>query len=395
MKPGWRKWLSRLLKLVVCGGALWYLSDKVAVRDQVRLAGDPDRRLILLSEAEGSVRVRDPDTNEEREVPRTEVASPEQLPAGRRPVERGLASVARRAEPGWAFWSLLAMGPGTFIMAWRLRLLLSIQDIRLSLRDAVWLTFAGNFFNFAMPGTTGGDLYKAYHVARQTSKRAEGVTIVLLDRAIGLISFLLLAACTIAFYAATRGERLGQYGWWVGYLMVGLIVFSLLFFSRRVRRWIRYDSLLARLPFGDKLRRVDDTAFQFRFHARRTLAALLGTLVNHFCMITSIYFLALALGIHAHGEHRPVDLYLASLLATSVGFLLAAVPISFQGFGLFEAVFYRVFVEGGWCSATEMLALTLGLRLVQIVWSLPGVIAPWLGFARPPGREETTMTAVP
>jgi hypothetical protein len=33
-----------------------------------------------------------------------------------------------------------------------------------------------------------------------------------------------------------------------------------------------------------------------------------------------------------------------------------------------------------------MLALTLGLRLVQIIWSLPGVVVPWLGFARP--RED-------
>ncbi len=393
MTPGLRKWLSRLVKLVVCGGALWYLSDKVAVRDYVRLADDPDRRLILVAETEDTLRVRDPKTGAEREASRTALATPDQLTGGRRGIERGLASVARQTDPGWAIWALLAMGPGTFIMAWRLRLLLSIQDIRLSAREAIWLTFAGNFFNFAMPGTTGGDLYKAYYVARQTSKRAEGVTIVLLDRAIGLISFLLLATCTIAFYAATRGERLGQYGWWVGYLMVGLIVFSLLFFSRRVRKWIRYESLLSRLPFGDKLRRVDDTAFQFRFHARKTLASLLGTLVNHFCMITSIYFLALALGIHPHGQHTSIDLYLASLLATSVGFLLAAVPISIQGFGLFEAVFYRVFVEGGWCSATEMLALTLGLRLVQIIWSLPGVITPWLGFTRPPDGGTTTVTS--
>lgn len=383
MTPGLRKWLLRLIKLAVCGGALWYLSDKVAVRDYVRLASAPDRQLILVAESEDTLRVRDPETGEENEASRTELATPDQLAGSRRGIERGLASVARQTDPGWAFWALLAMGPGTFIMAWRLRLLLVIQEIRLSLRDAVWLTFAGNFFNFAMPGTTGGDLYKAYHVARQTKRRTEGVTIVLLDRVIGLVSFLLLATCTIAFYALTRGERLGQYGWWVGYLMVGFIVFALLFFSRRVRKWIRYDALLARLPFGDRLRRIDDTAFQFRFHSWRTLLALLGTLVNHFFMITSIYFLALALGVHPHEGHTSIDLYLASLLATSVGFLLAAVPVSIQGFGLFEAVFYRVFVEGGWCSATEMLALTLSMRLVQIVWSLPGIAVPWLGFARP------------
>ena len=38
-----------------------------------------------------------------------------------------------------------------------------------------------------------------------------------------------------------------------------------------------------------------------------------------------------------------------------------------------------------------MLALTLGARLIQVLWALPGVLVPWLGFARPPadGASET------
>jgi hypothetical protein len=82
---------------------------------------------------------------------------------------------------------------GSDEMLAELRLLLSMQQISTSLRDATLLTFAGNFSNVAVPGTTGGDLYKAYHIARQTHKTAEGVAIVFLDRAVGLISFLLLA----------------------------------------------------------------------------------------------------------------------------------------------------------------------------------------------------------
>jgi hypothetical protein len=67
-----------------------------------------------------------------------------------------------------------------------------------------------------------------------------------------------------------------------------------------------------------------------------------------------------------------------------VGYLFAAVPISIQGFGLLEAVFIKVMVDGQWCDNSTMLALTLGMRLVQIVWSLPGIIVPWLGLERPP-----------
>lgn len=385
MNPATKKRLSRLLKLAVCAGALWYLSDKVALRDHARLAEEPGKAYILVSESPETLQLRDPDTGRVFDVPPSALARPEQLQKGWRSLEPGLLSIARRADWRWTAWSLLAMGPSILIMAWRLRLLLTTQDISLSLRDATLLTFAGNFFNFALPGTTGGDLYKAYHIAVRTHKRAEGVTIVLLDRAIGLISFLLIATGGIVVLSLMHKEMIGVYGQWVGWLMIASIIGGAMFFSRRVRRWIRYDALLARLPFADKLRRIDETTFSFRWHPWATTASLLVTLVNHALIIVSVYCLARGLGIEARAGRTESELLLASLLCTTVGFLFAAIPISFQGFGLFEAVFYRVLVEGGWSTPSQMLALTVGVRLLQIVWSLPGIVVPWLGFARPTG----------
>lgn len=391
--PTAKKSLSRLLKLAVCAGALWYLSDKVSFRDYVRLAEAPAKTLILLRESPDTLRVRDPADDRERDVPRSSLARPDQLQKGWRDLEPGLLSIARRADWRWTGWSLLAMGPSIFIMAWRLRLLLTVQHIPLSLRDATLLTFAGNFFNFAMPGTTGGDLYKAYHIAVRTSKRAEGVTIVLLDRIIGLISFLLIATGGILVLAALRKEMIGVYGRWVGWLMVAFMVGTALYFSRRVRRWFRFDALLTRLPLADKLRRIDETTFSFRWHPWATAASLLATLLNHFLIIASVYCLAHALGIEPRNGRTEGELFMACLLCTTVGFLFAAIPISFQGFGLFEAVFYRVLVEGGWCTPSQMLALTVGMRLVQIIWSLPGIVVPWLGFARPTSIENEVPAA--
>lgn len=369
------------LKLAVCVGALWYLSDKVALNDFARLKDDPQRRVRLISQDGDSLRIVDPDTGDTRTIPRSRLATPDELRKGQRPIERGMKTIAAGANWRWATWAFIAYGPVIFILAWRLQCLLAVQEIRIGFRDSLLLTFAGSFFNFAMPGTTGGDLYKAFHIARMTTRRTEGITIILLDRVMGLVSFLLIAAVTIlAFW---RTDMIGFYGRWVGYLTVGFFVAGGLFFSRRMRRWIGYESLLKRLPFADKLQRIDETTFSFRFHPWQTVFALVSTLVSHFLIITSIYFTARALGIHASTYHADVNLYWAILLASVVGFLLAAVPISIQGFGLMEAVFFKVLVEGGWSTSSQMLALTLGLRLVQIIWSLPGVVAPWLGYARP------------
>lgn len=376
-----KKWMSRAVKFGFCAVAIWYLSTKVTINDHARLGENPSLEYLLIAEEGDTLRLRHPDSGAERIVPRSALAERTRLDKGQQPIEYGLKSLAGKADRSWLGLAILAIGPTTFFMAWRLKLLLAVQDIAIGLRESILLTFAGNFFNFAMPGTTGGDIYKAYHIARRTHKRTEGVTVVLLDRVIGLISFLILAA--LAMMLAHRRNMLGTYGQWVGYLMVALFVCGCLYFSRRVRNLVRYEALLHRLPLADKLRRVDETAFSFRFHPRQAIAALLVTLVSHGFFVTSVYYLARSFGVLPHGDQTHGQLYLAIMLCVFVGYLFASIPISIQGFGLLEAVFIRVLVEGGWSSMNQMLAITLGARLVQVLWALPGVLVPWLGLPRP------------
>ncbi len=390
MKKAATRWTSRLIKLAVCGAALVYLSSKVTLEDYARLASDPQTKHIILSEKRGPdgmrlLTIRDATTGDERTVHESQLADQERLreiAKDYRPIEKGLKSVVFDADWRWTSASLIAFAPVTFIIAWRLRVLLLTQDIRLSYRDALLLTFAGNFFNFAMPGTTGGDIYKAYHIAKKTHKRTEGITVVILDRVFGLVSFLLIAV--VAIFVARKTLEIGGYGTSVGFVMLAFVVCGMMYFSRRARRAIGFERLIARLPLADKLRRIDETAFSLRHHRRQTVLSLIVTIVSHFIIVLSIYFLARGLGIHPNLGRSASELFTAVLIATVVGYLFAAVPISIQGFGLLEAVFIRVLVQGQWCDNSTMLALTLGMRLVQIVWSLPGIVVPWLGLERPP-----------
>ncbi len=384
MSAAKKKWISRLVKFGVCLVAVLYLRSNVSLDDRIKLIGSPDEKHEVISYNDRSVTIRDENSGQERVVPWAVVEKAPEDRENTDAIERGLISIVRQTDWSWAGWALLAFGPATFCIAWRLRLLLKMQSISIRYRDSLLLTFAGNFYNFAMPGTTGGDLYKAYHIAKRTHKRTEGVTVVFLDRVIGLISFLLLSA--VAIYLARHRGTIGWFGSAIGYSMLVFFVTVGLFFSRRVRRWIRYDAILKRLPFASVVRRVDETAFNFRYHPRQTITALLVTIFVHFFFISAVYLLARGLGIHPSGEATATGLYLAVFLAVVVGYLFAAIPISIQGFGLLEAVFIKVLVEGGWCGMSEMLALTLGARLVQVVWALPGAIVPWLGFGRPPGH---------
>lgn len=78
-------------------------------------------------------------------------------------------------------------------VAYRLKLLMSGQKILLSIKDAVYLTFIGYFFNNFLPTAIGGDIAKAYYASKKTNNKAASYAAVLADRILGLISTLLIA----------------------------------------------------------------------------------------------------------------------------------------------------------------------------------------------------------
>ena len=85
---------------------------------------------------------------------------------------RKLAQVADRWE-----WMLAAQIPFTFVLllsALRWRVVLSAQGIHYSVRETFSLTMIGWVFNQLMLGTVGGDVVKAYLVAREHPKLPGG-----------------------------------------------------------------------------------------------------------------------------------------------------------------------------------------------------------------------------
>ena len=87
------------------------------------------------------------------------------------------------------------------LMALRLSLLFRPHNLKLSLGSAFRLTLVGQFFSAFLPGGAGGDVVKLYYATRENrGRRTEIVAIVLFDRAIGLISLLILSLLIAAFF---------------------------------------------------------------------------------------------------------------------------------------------------------------------------------------------------
>ena len=90
----------------------------------------------------------------------------------------------------------------------------------------------------------------------------------------------------------------------------------------------------------------------------------------------------------AIGLKGSAELY---FICVPIGFLIQAVPITPpQAFGVLEYAYIQFFARGGLQgdnSESAAVAFALAVRLIQLVWAVPGVLVPLLGAHMPKKRE--------
>jgi uncharacterized protein (TIRG00374 family) len=82
--------------------------------------------------------------------------------------------------------------PVLLIVSWRWRMLLGVHGVHLRFWRIFELNMIGQFFSAFLVGTTGGDVFKIFYVARAVPQRKAAVAFtVIVDRVIGMIALLL------------------------------------------------------------------------------------------------------------------------------------------------------------------------------------------------------------
>jgi hypothetical protein len=291
-----------------------------------------------------------------------------------------LRSVLAEADWRLALLGLAAFGPAPVLIALRLKWLLAVHRIHLTLLDAVKVTFAGNFLIQALPvGTYGGDAVKAYYVARDTPYKHEAVTVVFFDRVIGVVGLVLMSG--IMVLVNWNDPALAVWGPRIGLMVAVLLVGTALYFSTRVRRVLRLQQIIARLPFASHLQRIDHAVFEFRHHGRSVLACLVLTGVLQTISVLAVFLGGWALGLI---DSSPTRSFLVYLAYTPICFLSGILPL-----GVMEVIYGQFFSQvAGFGSLEAATFLSLFTRLMQLVWSLPGGLLILTGrfSATPPAQ---------
>lgn len=267
---------------------------------------------------------------------------------------------------------IVMFGPSVFLISWRLKVLMVVHEIDLSMWGALRATFAGNFIVNTIPlGTTGGDTLKAWYLASETPRKHEAVTVVFFDRVIGVSGLIMLAGIILLLHWGNPAFKL--WGQIAGLFVLTMVLGGVVYFSTRLRRLFKLDAVMARLPLSAHLQRIDRAIFAFRDHKWRVLFAGMLTVMLQVNAVMAIFVMGWALGLVGGDPLAALPVYLGYV---PICFMTGALPI-----GLMEVTFQQLFSEvAGFGPAEAAISLSLMGRFMQLVWSLPGGITVLRGW---------------
>lgn len=271
--------------------------------------------------------------------------------------------------PGGLILSLVFMGLTILIGVFRWQNVLRLQHLDLPLGRITQISFVAQFFNSFLLGSTGGDVLKAYYVARETHhKKTEAVVTVLVDRVVGLFSMLLFACIfMVPNWALIRSNKdMRLLSVIVVAMMLGCGGFLILAFWSGFSRGIPSARLwLRKLPKGAVLERSLDACRQFGRDPLFLLRILMISMVlNGVCVLQ---FYALTRAFHVH---LPI-LVLAALVPMVTA--VASLPITPSGLGVRENLFVRTLtIPGIGLEPKQALLLSLMAYAGFLFWSAIG-----------------------
>ena len=237
--------------------------------------------------------------------------------------------------------------------------LLRTQRINLSLGQALQLSWIGQFFSSLLPGAAGGDLVRAYYVARDASAaKVAGVSTVLLDRALGLYALLWLGVPSVAVLIILQDELTSaviQMGALISLLVIGTTVLFLALWARPTR------SLILGLVPGRFRTTLEATLVAYHDHGRDLIFCFVLSLLASIMLMGTFLLLGRAIGTPLGWQ----QVFLAGPLVIVANSL----PVSPGGLGVAETAASVLFAGFGVDTGAEIMLI---LRFWVVVLGLPG-----------------------
>lgn len=277
-----------------------------------------------------------------------------------------LWSAARTASVPWLVAALALYLAMVLVSAWRWGLLLKAQGVQLSFTHLTSSFLVATFFNNFLPSNIGGDVVRIADTAPAAGSKTLATTVVLIDRGIGLLGLVLLAAT-----AASAGTRIaantavGAGALWAGLGVAAMVATPVLLAPHKVTQLLQPLRRIHPEWVDERLARLTDALARFR----EAPGALAG------CFLGAVAVQAVLVGFYlaiAQSMQIPIG-FTALAVIVPVSFLVQMLPVSMNGFGVREATFGFYFTRLGLPLESALLVSFMGAALVM-VFSLSGAV---------------------
>lgn len=272
----------------------------------------------------------------------------------------------RLAELCW-WWFVVALALQWVVIAignHRLQILLRALQIRLGYWRTLKYNCIGYFFNLAFPGGTGGDVVKVFYVAREAPGRAAVVvTAILLDRAMGLVAVILIAAGALVMTMHTLPAFRPLLPWTGLLLALSVAAVGLVMTKNYWKRYAWWRVVERSTP--QFVRQMVRAMYEYRSHKMVVLLALVESVTLQLMMCVLAWCFGRALQLEMAWQLYFIIFPVLTLVLT--------IPITPSGLGITEGAaawcFKRILGSGG---GSAGIAFMLLLRLTMISMAIAG-----------------------
>ena len=247
----------------------------------------------------------------------------------------------------------------------RWRTILVNFDVHIDYSPLAKITFIGFFFNLFLPSGIGGDFFRAYYLSKRKDRgMSTTLTTTLLERSGGLCALLVIGTLFAAFEdIRVEGVRLFD----VFLVLITLYLLgNLMLFHAWIHRQISSFLKKRKLEqIAAKLELVYSGLNALRGNRRSIVLALLLSLLIQFLTVVMVWFAALAIDIDA-----PFRIFMIFVPLINLSIM---VPLTINGIGLRESLFYLLFSQIG--LPMEMsVSLSLVTFSLYLLTAIPGLI---------------------
>jgi uncharacterized membrane protein YbhN (UPF0104 family) len=276
-----------------------------------------------------------------------------------------LWATARRASLVWLAAALGIYGVTLLASTWRWHLLLDAQRVPVRRRSLLGSFMVANFFNNFLPSNIGGDVIRISDTAKPAQSTTRAAAVVLMDRGLGLMALVLVAAVGASAAGAVHPAALPIWPiWlWIGFLVGAAASAPAVFAPAGFSRLLRPLMIIHPEWVGDRIDKLTDVLSRFRAQP----AALAG------CFFWAIFVQATMVAFYfavAYALHLGVTLTDLAVIVP-ISFVVQMLPVSVNGFGVREATFSFYFTRIGQPIESALLVSLVPQALIML-FSLTG-----------------------